>query len=80
MPSQQPEIKIPNSKEFSKMVVQLQKELKVPMMDTVIHYCDRNGIEIQTVAKLLNAKIKAQIQEEAEDLHFLEKTSRLDME
>jgi hypothetical protein len=54
-------------------------ELKTDYMDAVVHYCEKNDIELETAASIIrsNGKIKAIIQNEAEDLNLLPKTTRL---
>jgi len=46
-------------------------------MDAILHYCDMNNMEPETVAQLVNTKLKAQIREEAEELNFFPKTAKL---
>lgn len=54
-------------------------ELRTDYMDAVVHYCEKHDIELETAASIIksNSKIKAIIQNEAEDLHLLPKTARL---
>jgi hypothetical protein len=54
-------------------------ELKTDYMDAVVHYCEKNDIELETAASIIrsNGKIKAIIQNEAEDLNLLPKTAKL---
>lgn len=61
--------------EIEKMVC----ELKTDYMDAVVHYCEKNDIELETAASIIrsNGKIKAIIQNEAEDLNLLPKTAKL---
>lgn len=56
---------------FSKMIVGLADNLDVSVMDAIVHYCDRNNIEIETAAKLCNKKVKEQIKEEAQELRMV---------
>lgn len=51
----------------------------VSVMDAIVHYCDKYGLEIETVASIVksNSKIKAKLQAEAEELNYLPKTSKL---
>lgn len=42
-------------------------------MDAIVHYCDTTGYEIETIAKLITAPLKAKIKMEAENLNFLPK-------
>jgi hypothetical protein len=48
-------------------------------MDAIIHYCERHEIEIESIAKYVkkNVVLKAKLQEEAEELNFLQKVARL---
>tara|TARA_R110000764_G_scaffold142832_1_gene230830 strand:+ start:257 stop:406 length:150 start_codon:yes stop_codon:yes gene_type:complete len=44
-------------------------------MDAIIHYCDKNSIEIETGAKLINTIIKKKIEAEASELNCLKEKS-----
>ena len=67
-----------NAKTFSMHIEELVCELKVPYMDASVHYCERNDMEIETAAKLLNNKIKQSIASEASDLNMMkEKIQKL---
>lgn len=52
---------------------------KVSFMDAVLLYCDVTGMEVEVAGSLIksSAKLKARIQMDAEELHFLPKTSKL---
>lgn len=54
-------------------------ELKTDYMDAIVHYCEKNNIEIETVASIIksNSKFRAIIQNEGEDLNLLPKTAKL---
>lgn len=54
-------------------------ELKVDYIDAVVHYCEKNGIEVETAAAIIksNAKFKAMLQNEGEALNLLPKTAKL---
>lgn len=51
----------------------------LPYMDAILEYCESNELEIEVVAKFIskNLLLKSKIQQEAEDLNFLPKTSKL---
>ena len=40
-------------------------------------YCEENKLEPETAGKMVGGKLKQHIQEEAEDLHLIQKTSKL---
>lgn len=65
--------------QFLSEIEKLCKDDTVEYMDAILHYCEKNDVEIEVIAKFIqkNAVLKAKIQEEAENLNFLEKTSRL---
>ena len=65
------------SNEFYQKINQLVDDTKLSYMDAILHYCDQNGMEPETVAQLVNTKLKAQIREEAEELNFFPKTAKL---
>ena len=60
-------------------IEKLREKDSIDYMDAILHYCERNEIEIESVAQYIrkNLVLKAKIQEEAEELNFLQKTARL---
>ena len=54
----------------------------VPLIDAIVHFSERSGIDIDLLGELFkkNETIKAKIELEAEELHFLKKKSRLPLE
>lgn len=68
-----------NSAEFLKEIEQLAIEQGAEYIDVVVEYCNRRGIEIEVAAAIIKKSelIKSKIQQEAEDLNILPKTSRL---
>ena len=46
-------------KQTSKVVI----DKKIPYMDAIVWYCERNEMEVEVAAKLLNGIIKAKIEE-----------------
>ena len=65
--------------EFTKEIEKLVSEKKMEYIDAVMYFCDKNGVDIETAASLIksNAKLKASIQVEAENLNYLPKTKQL---
>ena len=47
-----------NTSSFSMKIEEIACSLKIPYMDAVVHYCEKNDMEIEVAAKLLNTKIK----------------------
>ena len=65
--------------QFCNDIETLVVELKTDYMDAIVHYCEKNNIEIETIASIIksNSKFKAIIQNEGEDLNLLPKTVKL---
>ena len=65
--------------EFTKEIEKLVVEKRMEYIDAVMYLCDKNGVDIETAASLIksNAKLKASIQVEAENLNYLPKTKQL---
>jgi len=60
-------------------IEKLRRDSTVSLMDAVIHYCEKNNVEIESVAQYMkkNLVLKSQLEEEAEQLNYLQKTARL---
>ena len=52
---------------------------RVGYIDAIIDYCERRGIEVEALAAVIkgNSKIKARLQEQAEELNYLTKRAKL---
>lgn len=65
-------------KTFSETIENLAADLEITIMEAVIHYCEKNEIEVETASKLLNKKLRDMIELEASDLNMMkEKISHL---
>lgn len=45
-------------------------------IDAIIVYCDENGLELESVPKLLSKPLKEKIKRDAQYLNFVKRTSR----
>jgi len=45
-------------------------------IDSVIHYCELNEIELDSVGKLISKPLKEKLKHDAQKLNFIKKTSR----
>jgi hypothetical protein len=60
------------------IIEQIVKDKKIGYFDAVLWYCEQNGIEVETGAKLINSIIKKKIEAEASDMNYLkEKSAKL---
>ena len=55
-------------------LVQINPEMNY--IDAIIHFCERNNIDVESVPKLISKPLKEKIKYEAMELNFLKKTSR----
>jgi len=70
-------IKMNNSIRFMANIEELAQRTKMTYIDAVIHYCEENKLEVQAAGQMVGGKLKQCIQEEAEDLNLIERTSKL---
>ena len=66
-----------NSMIFMENIENLVQKTNMTYIDAVMHYCDENKLEPETAGKMIGGKLKQNIQDEAEDLHLIQKTSKL---
>ena len=45
-------------------------------IDAIIHYCEINNIEVESVTKLISKPLKERLKSDAIRLNFMKKTSR----
>jgi hypothetical protein len=55
-------------------LVQLNAEMNY--IDAIIHYCEQNNLDVESVPKLISKPLKEKLRYEATELNFLKKTSR----
>ena len=70
-------IKMNNSMVFMENIENLVQKTNMTYIDAVMHYCEENKLEPETAVKMIGGKLKQNIQDEAEDLHLIQKTSKL---
>jgi len=58
-------LKILNSKEFESKIKTQMTTKSMTMIESIIHYCEQNGIEIETAASLVSPRMKSEIESEA---------------
>tara|TARA_Y100001949_G_scaffold172506_1_gene176626 strand:+ start:1640 stop:1864 length:225 start_codon:yes stop_codon:yes gene_type:complete len=70
-------IKMNNSMIFMENIENLVQKTKMTYIDAVMYYCEENKLEPETAGKMVAGKLKQHIQDEAEDLHLIPRTSKL---
>jgi hypothetical protein len=54
----------------------VQVNVEMSYIDAIIHFCENNNIDLESVPKLISKPLKEKIKYEAMELNFLKKTSR----
>lgn len=62
---------------FSMMIMNMALEEKIDHMDAVTTYCERNNLEIEVAASLINESLKSIIEGEAMEMRYLPRGGRL---
>ena len=61
---------------FSQEVEKIAHENSMNYIDAIVHYCEKNEIEIESVPKLISKPLKEKLKFDAQKLNFLKKTSK----
>ena len=68
-----------NKKRFSKMVERIVRGSGMTYLDSVVHVCETNGMEVEDVKKYLTSSILEKLEFEAMSLNFLKRGNALDV-
>ena len=63
--------------QFSMMIMNMAIDERIDHMDAITTYCERNNLEIEVAATLINESLKSIIQGEAMELRFLPRGGKL---
>ena len=58
-------------KNFSLQIEQMAADKGITHFDAVLHYCETNEVEVETVSKLITKALKTKIEANARDLRLL---------
>lgn len=61
---------------FSQDVEKIAYDNKMNYIDAIVHYCETNEIEIESVSKLISKPLKEKLKYDAQKLNYIKKTSR----
>lgn len=70
------EDKFMTAAKFSQDVEKIASYNEMKYIDAILHYCDVNNIEVETVPKLITKPLKEKLKYDAQKLNFIKKTSR----
>lgn len=62
---------------FSNIILERALTLSTDHLDAMVTYCEENDLEIEVACTLINEVLKSRIQQDAQDLRYMPKTSRL---
>ena len=62
---------------FMENIEKLVQKTNMSYIDAVMYYCEENKLEPETAGKMIGGKLKQNIQDEAENLHLIQRTSKL---
>jgi len=65
------------SKTFTVAIENIAKDLNITHMDAILYYCDKEGIEPDSVGSLISKGLKEKIEANARELNFLPKRAQL---
>ena len=65
------------SKTFTVAIENIAKDLNITHMDAILYYCDKEGIEPDSVGSLVSKGLKEKIEANARELNFLPKRAQL---
>ena len=71
-----PENKFMTPTKFAQEVEKIAHENTMNYIDSVVHYCESNDIEIESVSKLISKPLKEKLKGEALKLNFMKKTTK----
>ena len=63
----------------SKFALEIEKivaEEKINYIDAIVHYCELNELEVESVTKLVSKPLKEKLKWDATRLNFMKRTSR----
>lgn len=70
------EDKFMTTAKFSQDVEKIAVENSMNYIDAIIHYCEKNEIEIESVPKLISKPLKDKLKYDAQKLNYIKKTTR----
>ena len=65
------------SERYNSEIEEIVERTSMSYLDAMLYHADENGLESETVAGIINVKTKTKLREEAEQLNFMPKTSKL---
>ena len=64
-----------NKDSFSEEIEKLVLGTNLNYIDAIVLYCERNGLEVESVSKLIAKPLKEKLRYDATELNYLKRTS-----
>lgn len=77
--NESPEENFLTKKSFSQMIETFVYQNRMSYMDSIVHLCEKNGLELEDIKKYLTPTIVEHLENEARQLNFLPKQNSLDV-
>ena len=55
----------------------VQINVEMNYIDAIVHFCEKNSLDVESVPKLISKPLKEKIKYEAMELNFLKRTSKI---
>jgi len=65
--------------EFCLFIETLAKEKNLGYLDTILHYCEKNELEPEDVADMINSNLRDKVALEMQEINLLPKSAKLDV-
>lgn len=65
------------SEKLAHVIERIVAHKRMSYLDAVLDFCEKRNIEPEMIAHLLSDKIKSELSQEAQALHFIPRTNRL---
>ena len=70
------ESKFLTPQKFAIEIEKIVSEEQLNYIDAIVHYCDANSLEVESVTKLISKPLKEKLKWDATRLNFMKPTSR----
>jgi hypothetical protein len=65
-----------NAAKFSLEIENLVLKEKINYIEAIVLFCEENGMEVDSITKLISKPLKEKLKRDAQDLNFMKKTTR----
>ena len=77
MPLNQEEIDLLTKKKFTVIIEETVRKTGLSYMDSIVHICEENVLEIEDITKYISPVIKNKLEAEAMELNLIPRQSQL---